>query len=59
MSACSGDITTTDCPMVMHPRLAIASATQSKIDSGVLPPWFSTLQKPEPANTVAVEMSSP
>ena len=35
------------------------SATQSRIDSGVLPPWFSTLQNPAPANTVTLEMSSP
>ena len=59
MSACSGESTTTDWPMVMQPKLAIESAMQSRIASGALPPWFSTLQKPAPAKTVTLEMSSP
>jgi hypothetical protein len=32
----------------------MASATEPRICSGVLPPWFSTLQKPLPAKAVTL-----
>ena len=34
----------------------MASATLERMCSGVLPPWFSTLQNPPPANTVTLEL---